>query len=69
MKKIGSVGFADATTLKGEVTLAPAVGLETVSGKSFDPDPQLFAAGSSAVGAGSTLVVEDQLIGTGAVDG
>jgi|ERR1700733_12715662 hypothetical protein len=69
MKKIGFFGVAEATTLSGEVTLTPAVGFETVSGKSFDPLPQSEVPGSCAVGAGSRLLVGDQVIDTGGVDG
>jgi hypothetical protein len=58
-----------ATTVIGEVTLSPAVGFETVSGKSFDPLPQSEVPGSCAVGAGSRLLVADQVIGTGGVEG
>jgi hypothetical protein len=64
MKKIGFVGVAEATTVKGDVTLAPAVGLETVNGKSFEP-----AGGGVAVWAGSRLVPGVHQIGTGGVDG
>ncbi len=69
MKKIGLVGAADATTVMGDVTVEAAVGLETVSGKSFDPLPQSEVAGSCAVGAGSLLVLGDHVTGTGGVDG
>ena len=69
MKKIGFFGVAEATTLIGEVTLAPAVGLETARGKSFDPLPQSDVPGSCAVGAGNRLLLGDQVIGTGGVDG
>jgi len=69
MKKIGFVGAAEATTLIGDVTLAPAAGLETVSGKSFDPVPQSEVEGSSAVGAGSRLPLAVHVIGTAGVDG
>jgi hypothetical protein len=69
MKNIGFFGVAEATTLIGEVTLAPAVGFEMVSGKSFDPVPQAVLAGSWAVGAGRLLVLGDHVIGTGGVDG
>ena len=69
MKKIGLVGVAEATTFIGEVTLAAAAGLVTVSGKSFDPAPQSDVAGSCAVGAGRLLVLGDQVMGTGGVDG
>ena len=61
---MGFFGVAEAATLKGEVTLAPSVGLEIVSGKSFEP-----AGGGVAVGAGSLLVLGDHVIGTGGVDG
>jgi len=55
---------ADATTLMGEVTLEPSVGLESVSGKSFEP-----VGGAVASGAGSLLVLGDQVIGTGGTVG
>jgi hypothetical protein len=69
MKKMGFFGVAEATTLMGEVTLAAAVGFETVNGKSFDPFPQAELAGSCAIGAGSVLALGDHVIGTGAVEG
>jgi hypothetical protein len=69
MKKIGLVGVADATTLIGDVVLAPGEGLETVSGKSSDPVPQSELAGSCAVGAGNLLVLADHVIATGGVVG
>ena len=69
MKKMGFFGVAEATTLTGEVMLAPAVGFETVKGKSFDPLPQAESAGFSAIGAGSALVLGDHVIGTGGVEG
>ncbi|MGA7167749.1 MAG: hypothetical protein WCA99_17320 [Candidatus Sulfotelmatobacter sp.] len=53
----------------GDVTLAPADGLETVNGKSVDPVPQSEFAGSSAVGAGSLLLPADQVIGSAGVEG
>jgi hypothetical protein len=61
MKKIGLEGCAEATTLIGEVNVAPAVGLETVKGKSFDPG----GGGTWAGGAGSGLVDGDHVMGTG----
>jgi hypothetical protein len=65
MKKIGFVGVADATTLIGDVTLAPAVGFEIVNGKSFDP-----AGGGVASGAGNCWLFPGvHVIGTGGVDG
>jgi len=64
MKKIGFVGVADATTLIGDVTLAPSVGFEIVNGKSFEP-----AGGGVATGAGRLLLLADHVIGTGGVDG
>jgi len=64
MKKIGFFGVADATTLIGDVILDPSVGLEMVSGKSFEP-----AGGAVAGGAGRLLVLGDHVIGTGGVDG
>jgi hypothetical protein len=69
MKKMGFFGVAEATTLMGEVMLAAAVGFETVNGKSFDPFPQAEFAGSCAIGAGSVLVLGDQVIGMGGVEG
>jgi hypothetical protein len=45
MKKIGFFGVADATTLIGDVTLAPALGLEIVRGKLFEPLPQSAVTG------------------------
>jgi len=65
MKKIGFFGLADATTVAGEVTVAPSDGLEIASGKSFEA----VGGGTSAGGAGSGLVCGDQVIGTGGVDG
>jgi len=41
------------------------MGLETESGKSFDPD----GGGTCAGGAGSGLDEGDQVIGTGGVEG
>jgi len=55
---------AEATTVSGEVTLELAVGFETVNGKSLEP-----AGGAVAVGAGRSLVLGDQVIGTGGVEG
>jgi hypothetical protein len=69
MKKIGLVGVAEAVTVSGDVTLAAAVGLETVSGKSFDPVPHTEVAGSCAVGAGRSLLLGDHVIGCGGVEG
>ena len=65
MKKIGFLGVVDATTVTGEVSVAPSVGLEIVSGKS----PEALGGGSCAGGAGCGLLEGDQLIGTGGVDG
>jgi hypothetical protein len=64
MKNMGFVGVAEATTVIGEVTLALAVGFETVNGKSLEP-----AGGAVAVGAGRSLVLGDQAIATGGVEG
>jgi hypothetical protein len=69
MKKMGFFGVAEATTLMGEVMLAAAVGFETVNGKSFDPFPQAEFAGSSAISAGSVLLLGDHVIDTGGVEG
>jgi hypothetical protein len=65
MKKIGFFGVAVATTLMGEVRLTPAVGLETVNGKSVDG----VGGGTCAGGAGSGLVLGDQVMGTGGTEG
>jgi hypothetical protein len=65
MKKMGFLGLAEATTLMGEVTVPPSVGLEMVSGKSLDPG----GGGTSAEGAGNGLVCGDHVIGTGGVEG
>ena|SRR5258708_4794595 len=65
MKKIGFFGFAEATTVAGEVTVAPSDGLEIVSGKSFEA----VGGGTCAGGAGSGLVCGVHVIGTGGVDG
>jgi hypothetical protein len=65
IKKIGFLGLADATTVAGEVTVPPSLGLEIVSGKSFEP----LGGGTSAGGAGNGLVCGDHVIGTGGTDG
>jgi len=65
MKKIGFLGFALATTVTGEVRLSPVVGLETVSGKSFEAG----GGGTCACGAGSGLVLGLHVIGTGGTEG
>ncbi len=65
MKKIGFFGFAEATTVAGEVTVAPSDGLEMIRGKSFEA----VGGGTCAGGAGSGLVCGDHVIGTGGVDG
>ena len=62
---MGFWGVADATSFTGDVTVAPSVGLETESGKSFDPD----GGGTCAGGAGSGLDEGDQVTGTGGVEG
>lgn len=51
MSKIGLVGEAVATTIAGEVTLAPLPGLETFKGKE-EPGG---GGGSGAGGAGNGL--------------
>ena len=66
---MGFLGVAEATTLIGDVTLVLSVGFETVKGKSLDPEPQAVLEGSCAVGAGRVLVLGDQVMGTGGVDG
>ena len=65
MKKIGFVGVAEATTVRGEVTVAPVVGLEIVRGKSSDP----LGGGTCAGGAGRGLVCGVHVMGTGGVEG
>ena len=62
---MGFCGVADATTDRGDVTVAPSVGLETESGKSFDP----AGGGTCAGGAGNGLDEGDHVIGTGGVEG
>ena len=56
MKKIAFFGEADATTVAGEVTVPPSVGLDTISGKSFEPfgsgGVQVDVGGEQAGGAG-----------------
>lgn len=69
MKKIGFFGVAEATTLIGDVTLAPAPGLEIVRGKLLEPLPQSAVTGFWAVGAGKLLLLADHVMGTGAVEG
>lgn len=57
----------------GEVVLPPSDGLDTVSGKSFDPlgsgGVQLDVGGVHAAGAGSALFPGDHVIETGGVEG
>ena len=62
---MGFWGVADATTVTGDVTVAPSVGLETESAKSFDPG----GGGTCAGGAGSGLEEGDHVIETGGVEG
>jgi hypothetical protein len=69
MKKIGFFGIAEATTLIGDVTPAPALGLEIVRGKLLEPLPQSAVTGFWAVGAGKLLLLADHVMGTGAVEG
>src|SRR5437763_6638402 len=69
MKKIGFGGVAEATTWKGDATLAPAVGPDTVKGKSLVPVPQAAVDGLAAVGAGKLPVLAVHVMGTGGVDG
>jgi len=65
MKKMGFVGVALATTLTGDVKLAPSTGSEIVNGKSLDP----AGGGTCAGGAGNGLDCGDHVIGTGGVVG
>jgi hypothetical protein len=57
----------------GEVTLVLSIGLETASGKSFDPvgsgGVQDESVGVQAGEAGKELVLGDQVMATGGVDG
>ena len=53
MKKIGLVGVAVATMFNGEVVVCPVVGLETVSGKSFEP-------------AGAEPALQERVVGSSA---
>ncbi len=73
MKKIGFFGFALATTVAGDVVLPPSVGLDTVKGKSLEPlgsgGVQVDVGGVHAGGAGNGLLLGDQLMATGGVDG
>jgi len=62
---MGFFGVAVATTLIGEVRLTPAVGFETVNGKSVDG----VGGGTWAGGAGNGLVLGDHVIGTGGTAG
>ena len=67
------MGLALATMVAGEVVLPPSVGLDTVSGKSFEPlesgGVQVEVGGEHAGGAGYGLLLGDQEIATGGVDG
>ena len=53
--------MALATTLIGEVTVSPSIGLEIVSGKSLEP----AGGGTCAGGAGNGLLCGDHVIGAG----
>jgi hypothetical protein len=70
---MGFFGVALATTFIGDVTLDLSTGLETVSGKLFDPlgygGVHVEVGGSQAGGAGSLLVLGDHVIDTGGVAG
>jgi hypothetical protein len=65
--------LAFATTVSGDVVRTPSVGLDTLSGKSFDPlgsgGVQLDVGGVHAGGAGSGLFPGDHVIETGGVEG
>ncbi|HEV3512533.1 MAG TPA: hypothetical protein VGS05_12575 [Candidatus Sulfotelmatobacter sp.] len=72
MKKIGFFGVADATTFKGEVTVAFDVGLETLRGKSLEPPFHGAVVSSSAGGAGYWLAAGldmGHVIASGGMDG
>lgn len=69
MKKMGFLGVALATTFIGDVTLALAVGFETLKGKSFDPFFQGAVLSSSAGGAGSGLLDGDHVMASGGMEG
>src|SRR5437588_12192636 len=67
---MGFFGVALATTFIGEVTLAFATGLATLSGKSFDPFFQGAVVSSSAGGAGVVKSLEgDHVMGSGGMEG
>ncbi|HET9304761.1 MAG TPA: hypothetical protein VFO46_01925 [Candidatus Sulfotelmatobacter sp.] len=55
MKKMGFFGVAVAATLRGEVTVELALGLETLRGKSLEPFFHGAVVWSSAGGAGNWL--------------
>jgi hypothetical protein len=73
MKKIGLVGEADATTVAGELTVPPSVGLDIVNGKSLEPfgsgAAQVEIGGEQAGGAGYGLLFGAHVIGTAGVAG
>jgi hypothetical protein len=69
MKNIGFFGVAEATTLIGEVRLAPSVGFETVKGKSSEPVESGGSCWFWSGGAGRGLVLGDHVIGNGGVVG
>ena len=73
IKKIGFLGDADATTVAGEVTDPPSLGLDTVRGKSLEPfgsgGAQVDVGGVQAGGAGKGLVLGAHVIATGGVEG
>ena len=62
---MGFFGVAEATTVAGDVTVVPSVGLEIVNGKSLEP----AGGGTCAGGAGNGLVDGDHVMGTGGVEG
>jgi hypothetical protein len=73
MKKIGFFGEADATTVAGELTVPPSVGLLIVNGKSLEPfgsgGVQVEVGGEQAGGAGYGLLLGAHVIATGGVVG
>jgi hypothetical protein len=64
MKKMGFVGFAEATTVIGDVTVAPSDGLEIDKGKSVDA-----AGGGTCAGGAGNVLDGDHVIGTGGANG
>ncbi len=62
---MGFFGEAEAITFKGDVTVDPSIGLETLSGKSLEG----VGGGTCAGGAGKGLVEGVQVMGTAGAKG